>query len=170
MKLTTTMLIIWIGVVLAVASCDTFGDEVEFRVTDMKYTWGPEHSFPVTLYQVGYTKSLGRDVGFRIMYGESDTAYADGNWHSKIEQMFVFNLHRNVYIGSDWVLQYGVNYTEYQEHGKADTGTGYALALQYQINKSVAVKLSFDEYYEKHNERYGLEETSGIGVSLVGMF
>ena len=170
MKLTTTMLIIWIGLVLAVASYDTFGDEVEFRLTDMEYTWGPEHSFPVTLYQVGYTKSLGRDVGFRIMYGESDTAYADGNWHSKIEQMFVFNLHRNVYIGSDWVLQYGVNYTEYQEHGKADTGKGYALAIQYNINDSFAVKLSHDEYYEKQSEHFGLEETYGTGLSLVGRF
>ncbi len=170
MKITATMLIIWVAVVLAGFSYKTFGDEVEFRVTDMKYTWGPEHSFPVTLYQVGYTKSLGRDVGFRIMYGESDTAYSDGNSHSKIEQMFVFNLHRNVYLGSNWVLQYGVNYTEYQEHGKPDTGTGYALALQYQINKSVAVKVSVDEYYEKHSEYYGIEETSGVGLSLVGMF
>jgi hypothetical protein len=167
MKITTTMLLVWVLVVLAGFSYKTFGDEVEFRVTDLTYTWGPEYSFPVTLYQVGYTKHLSRGLGVRIMYGESDTASA-GKFSAKIERMFVFNLHRNINIGRDWILQYGVNYTEYKEHGRPDTGKGYAVAIQYNINDSFAVKLSHDEYYEKQSEHFGLEETYGTGLSLVG--
>lgn len=170
MKLTTTMLVIWIGLVLAVASCDTFGDEVEFRVTDMKYTWGPEHSFPVTLYQVGYTKYITNDMGLRIMAGESTKASDGHTFSSQMTHFFTFNVHRRVRLSQNISFQYGVNYSEYKEHGKPDTGTGYGLAVQYKINPDFGVKLSYDEYYEKYSEHYGLEETKGLGLSFVGVF
>jgi len=161
---------LWVIVVLAVFSVGTFADELEVRTTDLTYTWGPNHSFPVTLYQIGYTKTLTRGVGIRVMFGESDTQSDGHRYSSKIEQMFVFNIHRNINIGRDWVVQYGVNYTEYKEHGKSDTGTGYALALQYNINSDYAIKVSYDEYYEKYNDHYGLEQTKGVGLSLVSKF
>jgi len=170
MKLTTTMLIIWVAVVFGAFTYDAFGDEVEFRVTDMTYTWGDNHSFPVTLYQVGYTKYVTNDVGLRLMAGESTKASDGHTYSSRMTHFFTFNVHRRVRLSQNISFQYGVNYSEYKEHGKPDTGTGYAVAVQYKLNPSVALKLSYDEYYEKYSEHYGLEETKGLGLSVVGVF
>lgn len=180
MKLTTTMLIIWIGLVLAVASYDTFGDEVEFRVTKMEYRWGEDFKFPVTAYQVGYTKHYG-NIGLRLMIGQSDKRHStvESTKHygftNQLRNFAVFNAHRNVNLGGGFKFQYGVNYTEYKggKEGRtnSDTGFGHAFALQYDINQSFAVKLSYDEYYDKYKKEDDMREiTRGTGVSLVGMF
>jgi hypothetical protein len=154
---------------VAALAAPAYSDELELRVTDMKYTWGSQYSFPVTAYHIGYTKKVAGGIGFKVMFGESDTKHDNGQY-SKLAKMWVFNVHRDVRIHKNISFQYGVNYTEYKERGKPDTGTGYNVAIQYFINNNLAVKISADQFYEKYHSTLGREVTSGTGLSLVARF
>ena len=165
----TNIISLALFLLVAALAAPTFSDELELRVTDMKYTWGPEYDFPVTAYHIGFTKYIEGSIGFKVMFGESDTKHANGQY-SKLTNMWVFNMHRNIQVSKNVSFQYGFNYTEYKERGKPDTGTGYNLALQYSINDDFAVKLSSDSFYEKNHKVLGKEITSGIGLSLVAGF
>jgi hypothetical protein len=160
---------------VATLAAPAYSDELELRVTDMKYTWGDSYDFPVTAYQIGYTKNYGQ-IGFRIMGGQSDEKVNSkgGNLTNKLEDFFVFSVHRNVKITKNITFQYGLNYTEYKGGSKgyknSDTGFGNGFAFQYDISELLSMKASYDMYYSKAKPSLGQEVTSGTGLSLVARF
>jgi hypothetical protein len=175
MKIPMYMLIIWVAVVFGAFTYDAFGDEVEFRVTDMTYNWGENYNFPVTAYHVGYTKYYGL-TGVRFMGGQSDTrTNTKGTTHTnQIRNFFVLNIHRKLQLTDRISIQYGLNYSEYKGGSKgqynSDCDYGHGLAFQYRVNSKVSLKASYDWYYEKYKEGLGIEETKGLGLSVVGVF
>jgi outer membrane protein assembly factor BamA len=174
MKLVSWMMVIWMVVVLGAFSYDALGDEVEFRVTDMTYKWGENYDFPVTAYHLGYARYYGL-TGVRVMLGQSDTmTNTKGTDHTnQIRNFFVLNIHRKINLTNKVSIQYGLNYSEYKGGSKgqynSDCDHGHGIAVQYRLSSDTSIKLSYDWYYEKYKEGLGLEETKGLGISLVGV-
>lgn len=161
----------WIALILAFSA----NAEIELKISDMNYKWGDNADFPLKAYQIGYTHYF-NDYGLKILGGRSDKRYntVDNQYKDQTQQMkrfFVGNVHKrfNLTHGISWQL--GVNYTEYQScsdsHGcNADTGLGYGLAIQKNIN-DYAIKLSYDDLYAKQHKTLGKEITRSTAISFI---
>ena len=170
----TTVLYILLGV--TIFSYNTSASEVEFRVTDMTYTWGDIADFELTGYQIGATRYIG-NTGVRVMVGQSDTVTNSikgshaGEYTQQMQNFWVFNIHHRWWLDGNLSAQLGVNYSEYrsctQHSCNPDTGVGYSIALQEHYANGFSFKVSYDTYYEKDSKWVGKEITKGSSMSIV---
>jgi hypothetical protein len=143
--------------------------DIEYKASDITYTWGDKASFPVTLHTIGYYKSI-NSTEFSIRHGKSTRAgnsvvdsYSiksglDDFWSIGLGHSFTFN--RMSFLG-------GLLYTEYRELGMPDTDFGRYIGIGYRISKDYSVRVTRDYYYRKERETKGDEVTKGTGISLV---
>jgi long-subunit fatty acid transport protein len=148
--------------------------EVEYKVSRLRYQWWDKASFPVTLHTIGYTHTQ-KHLDLSVKYGNStrernelNTSYRDID--NQIKHLFSFGAGGRYRINRFSFVAGGL-YTEYKEviNGKSypDTGFGYYYGLQYEIDETASIKLSFDHYYSKDKEGHGREVTEGTGISIV---
>lgn len=163
-------------VLLVLISVSVSATELELRVSSVTYIWGDIADFPLTSYQVGVTEYVG-STGFRVMYGLSDRqkntlGSRRGRISEQMKHIWVMNIHHKFQLSSSVSAQVGYNYTEYKSCSNAwgcnpDTGSGIALAIQKEFSDHMAVKLSYDELYQKDSLAVGKEITNSYGVSIV---
>ncbi len=146
--------------------------DIEYKVSQLDYRLWDAAKFPVTLHTIGYIKNVnGFTLGIR--HGGTDTQKNEykhnPDLHKKISRFWSFSVGYSYFV-SGVNLGAGINYTEYKEHGaqysNSDTGNGYYISADYQINQDYSIGLSKDIYYKKYKSGYGNEITNGVGVYL----
>ena len=151
------------------------GYEAEARTTALVYNWGYTADFPITLYQVGgsYYNKIG--TGITLLGGQTNKRGSTvSDYTASAKNFFTLSLSQSARVYKNLHAQVSSTYTEYKScvvgYGcNPDTSKGYGVALIYNIGKH-AVKLSYDNYYEKQKTASILEQTNGYGLSVIYRF
>lgn len=148
------------------------GYEIEAKASTLNYKLGELYSFPVNLYQVG--ASYSDYFTYSILAGQSSTQYNHSNGpriSARIRNFWVGCVKKSLSISNNLSVFIGVNYTEYKEdiggYSNSDTDAGYSYGAILRVSRGYAIRLEQTQYYRKRKERLGIENTKGLGVSIV---